>query len=72
MLKTNLRNVQVHSDTCSCNYELYEKWYTVADFFPKLEFSQGFLYILNFTRRNSEAAMGGAGAGDMYIFLGAV
>jgi hypothetical protein len=27
------------------NY-INEKWYNLADFFPKLEFSPGFLYIL--------------------------
>jgi hypothetical protein len=35
--------MNVHSATCSCSVELYKQWFTLADFFPKLEFSRGFL-----------------------------
>ena len=35
--------MNVHSATCSCSIELYKQWFTLADFFPKLEFSRGFL-----------------------------
>jgi hypothetical protein len=45
MYKPNLINMNVHSATCSCSVELYKQWFTLADFFPKLGFSQGFLYI---------------------------
>jgi hypothetical protein len=44
--------MKVHSATCSCIIELYEKWYSFADFFP---------YFVNFSARNNKAAMGGAG-----------
>ncbi len=37
--------MQVHSATCSCSVELYEQWYTLADFFPNWDISRGFLYI---------------------------
>jgi len=45
----------VHSATCSCSIELYKQWYPLADFFAKLEFSRGFLFVC----RISEAAMVG-------------
>jgi hypothetical protein len=35
----------VGSATFSCSIELYKQWFTLADFFPKLGFSRGFLYI---------------------------
>ena len=35
----------VDSATCSCSIELYKQWYTLADFFAKLEFSRGFLFV---------------------------
>ncbi len=35
--------MNVHSATCSCSVELYKQWFTLADFFPKLGFSRGFL-----------------------------
>ncbi len=43
--RTNLRNIYIHSGTCSCIIELYEKLHTFADFFPNLDFSEDFLYI---------------------------
>jgi hypothetical protein len=53
----------VHSDTCSCITELYEKVVSFRGFSPKLGFFAGFfLYIINFAGRISEAAIGGAGA----------
>ena len=47
LFKPNLINMNVHSATCSCSVELHKLWYTLADFLHKLEFSRGFLYILN-------------------------
>jgi len=44
LIKPNLRSMWVHSATCSCINEPYEKWYTLA-VFAKLEFSRGFPYI---------------------------
>ncbi len=41
--KPELRSMQVHSATCSCSIELYKQCNTLADFFPKLGFSRGFL-----------------------------
>ena len=43
MFKPYLINMNVHSATCSCSVELYKQWFTLADFFPKLGFSRGFL-----------------------------
>jgi hypothetical protein len=40
----NIIKMNVHSATCICSMELYKQWYTLADFFAKLEFSRGFLY----------------------------
>jgi hypothetical protein len=37
--------MNVHNATCSCSVELYKQWYIFGGFFPKLEFSRGFLYI---------------------------
>jgi hypothetical protein len=36
--------MNVHSATCSCSVELYELWYTLADFFQTGIFA-GFFYI---------------------------
>ncbi len=38
LLKPNLRNMSVHSATCSCSIELYELWYTLEDFLPNWNF----------------------------------
>ncbi len=43
--KHNLINMKVHSATCSCSVELYKQWFTLADLFPKLGYSWGFLYM---------------------------
>ncbi len=45
LFKPSLINMNVHSATCSCSVALYKQWYNLADFFPKLRFSRGFLYI---------------------------
>ncbi len=42
LFKPNLRNMNVHSATCSYSVELYKLWYTLADFFPKLVHFAGF------------------------------
>ncbi len=50
--KHNLRNIQVHSATCSCIIDLYpiqqqEQLYrTFADFFPNCDFSRNFSYAI--------------------------
>jgi hypothetical protein len=44
LYKPNLINMNVHSATCSCSVGLYKQWFILADFFPKLGFSRGFLY----------------------------
>jgi hypothetical protein len=58
--------MNVHSATCSWSVELYKQWYTLADFFTKLEFSRGFLYvcIIYIAGRISAAVM----AGDIILF----
>ncbi len=46
LFKPNLRNMYVHSATCSYSIELYKPWYTLVDFFPKVGLFAGFsLYI---------------------------
>jgi hypothetical protein len=54
-----MRNNQIRSATCSCIIELYEKWYTFADFLFKTGIFPGFSQYI--AGRISEAAMGGAG-----------
>ncbi len=61
MFKPNLINMNVHSATCSCSAELYKQWYILADFLPNWDISRGFLHIINFAVRISEAAMKGVG-----------
>jgi hypothetical protein len=46
--KPNLRNISIHSATNSCIIELFEKWYTFPDFFPKLRlFAEFSPYVIN-------------------------
>jgi hypothetical protein len=46
-LCSNLKNMSVHSATCSSSVELHKMWYTLADFLPNWDISRGFLYIFN-------------------------
>ena len=46
LFKPNLKNMYVHSATCSCSVELYKLWYTLADFLPNWDISGGFLDIV--------------------------
>ncbi len=65
--------MNVQSATCIWSVEvieLYKQWYTLADFFAKLEFLRGFLYIL-FTGRNSKASKAAVGKGTLYFYEGA-
>ena len=52
--------MNVHSATCSCSVELYKQWFTLADFFPKLGFSGGFLYM-SLIRRKDQRSYDGQG-----------
>jgi hypothetical protein len=43
----NLINMNVHSAICSWSVELYQQWYTLADFLSNWDISRVFLYIFN-------------------------
>jgi hypothetical protein len=61
LFKPNLRNINVHSATCSCSVELYKQWHTLADFLPNWDISRGFLdvCIIYIAGRISAAVMAG-------------
>jgi hypothetical protein len=45
----NLINMNVHSAICSWSVQLYKQWYTLADFFVKLEYFGGFSIYIKLT-----------------------
>ena len=47
--------MNVHSATCSCSVELYELWYTLADFLPNWDISRGFLLFPLFCRKDQRS-----------------
>jgi hypothetical protein len=58
LFKPNLKNMNVHSATCSCSIELYKQWYTLADFLPNWDISRGFLYISLIHREDQRSCDG--------------
>ena len=56
---TYVRNLQVHSATCSCIIEQYDNKRVVLHFRGFVPPYSYFLYFINFARRISEAAMTG-------------
>ncbi len=57
--------MQVHSATCSCSGELYQQWFTLADFLPNWNFRGFSLRIPNLYRWQDQRSCDGRGH---YIF----
>ncbi len=51
-----------HSAPCSYSIELYKQWLYFGGFFPKLEFSRGFLYTYIIHRKEQRSCDGRGGA----------